>query len=277
MLYRLRHQAASVAVFGFLTVVGVGNADVSQVAPSKPQTTAARFTESCAGCHGQRGGGGSMGPSLLTPRAKALSRQKINQIIYSGRPDMGMPSFEFTYRRDQIQELAIHVLSLQGRSTGKAKGPMRSGKKKRAALSPAQQASVNRGRQIFFKEARCAECHSVFNYGGRTAPILNRFAKRKTRAEVLEAIVNPSAKIAPRYQTTEIVMQDGTVLQQWSRNLQPETLELYDPDHELWTTYFKADLKSVRTLSESSMPANLLDPLTEDQREDLLNFLMTLK
>ncbi|MDG2049171.1 MAG: c-type cytochrome [Myxococcota bacterium] len=277
MLFQIRHHTGSLALVGVLTLAGFGGAGLSRAASSEPQSTAALFTESCAGCHGQRGDGGSMGPSLLTPRAKALSRQKINQIISSGRPDMGMPAFEFTHRRDQIQALAIHVLKLQGRATGKAKGQMKNRKKKRAALSPAAQASVNRGRQIFFNEAQCSECHSVFNLGGRTAPQLNRFAKRKNRAQVLEAIVNPSAQISRRYQTTEIVMRDGTVLQQWSRNIQPETLELYDPEHELWTTYFKANLKSVRTLPESSMPANLLEPLTEAQQEDLLNFLMTLK
>ncbi len=277
MLIRFRHRTAPLALFGLLILAGVGAGDLSKAAPSKPKSAKALFTESCAGCHGPRGNGGSMGPSLLTPRAKTLNRQSINRIIYSGRPDLGMPAFEFTYSRDQIKALAAHVLKLQGRGAGKAKRPIKKGKKRRAALSPAEQASVNRGRQVFFNEARCAECHSVFNYGGRTAPQLNRFAKRKTRAQVLEAIVNPSAKIALRYQTTEIVMLDGTVLQQWSRNIQPKTLELYNPEHELWTTYFKADLKSVRTLPESRMPANLLDPLTEAQREDLLNFLMTLK
>ena len=277
MLYRPQRHTALLVLLGLLTMASVGFAGLSKAAPSEAQSTAALFRESCAGCHGQLGNGGPMGPSLLTPQAKKLRRQSLNQIIYSGRPDMGMPAFQFTYSVDQIQALAVHVLKLQGRRSGGASRPIKRRRKKGPAPSPAEQASVNRGRQVFFKEARCAECHSVFDYGGRTAPQLNRFAKRKTRAQVLEAIVKPSVKISPGYQSTEIVMQDGTVLQQWSRNIQPETLELYDPEHELWTTYFKADLKSVRPLPESSMPANLLDPLTPAQREDLLNFLMTLK
>ena len=277
MLNRPRRHTALLALLSLITMAGVGIVDFSKAAPAEPKSTAALFKESCAGCHGQLGNGGRMGPSLLTSQAKKLRRQSLNQIIYSGRPDMGMPAFQSTYSIDQIQALAVHVLKLQGRGSDGVNRRINMRRKKGPALSPAEQASVNRGRQIFFKEARCGECHSVFDYGGRTAPQLNRFAKRKTRAQVLEAIVKPSVKISPGYQSTEIVMQDGTVLQQWSRNIQPETLELYDPEHELWTTYFKADLKSVRPLSESSMPANLLDPLTPAQREDLLNFLMTLK
>ena len=54
-----------------------------------------------------------------------------------------------------------------------------------------------RGRELFFGVARCGECHSHARVGGQQATDLTDVGSRLGRAELLEAIRDPSAAIEP--------------------------------------------------------------------------------
>ncbi|WP_266366357.1 HEAT repeat domain-containing protein [Tellurirhabdus rosea] len=57
------------------------------------------------------------------------------------------------------------------------------------------------GRRIFFRHqtAQCIRCHSYDDLGGNAGPRLNGVASRLSREQLLEAVINPSARIAPGF------------------------------------------------------------------------------
>ncbi len=59
------------------------------------------------------------------------------------------------------------------------------------------------GEQIFMTrtELSCVRCHKVGNKGGEVGPKLTELAKTKDSRYMLEAIVNPDAKIAENFET----------------------------------------------------------------------------
>lgn len=60
---------------------------------------------------------------------------------------------------------------------------------------------VGSGRRIFFRHqtAQCIRCHAYDDLGGNAGPRLNGVAARLSREQLLEALINPSARIAPGF------------------------------------------------------------------------------
>jgi putative heme-binding domain-containing protein len=69
---------------------------------------------------------------------------------------------------------------------------------------------AERGRRVFFsQQAACAHCHVFERRGGDLGPDLTNVGASKTRAQLLAAILQPSAEIAPEYQGWYIKTADG--------------------------------------------------------------------
>jgi len=88
----------------------------------------------------------------------------------------------------------------------KAKYDAMNGQLSGDALLASYQASlsggdVGAGRQIFFRHqtAQCIRCHSYDDLGGNAGPRLNGIGSKLTRQQLLEALINPSARIAPGF------------------------------------------------------------------------------
>jgi len=94
-------------------------------------------------------------------------------------------------------------------------------KKISATLSPDTLASAyagsltggdpDRGRRIFFRNqsAQCIRCHSYDDIGGNAGPRLNGIAGRLTRQQILESLINPSARITPGFGVVTLQLKDG--------------------------------------------------------------------
>jgi quinoprotein glucose dehydrogenase len=61
--------------------------------------------------------------------------------------------------------------------------------------------SAGKGKNIFLNSnaAQCVRCHAIDDYGGNVGPRLNGVADRLTTDQLLEALIEPSARIAPGY------------------------------------------------------------------------------
>ena len=59
--------------------------------------------------------------------------------------------------------------------------------------------SVSRGRETFVENpaAQCTRCHTVRNAGSDVGPNLTGVGTRLTREQILESLLDPSARIAP--------------------------------------------------------------------------------
>jgi putative heme-binding domain-containing protein len=136
--------------------------------------------------------------------------------------------------------------------------------------------NARRGAGVFYSNqaAQCIRCHSYGDYGGNAGPRLNGVAARLTRDQLLEALINPSARMAPGYGMVTIELQNGKKL---SGILQLEktdqiTLKIGSkPD-----TVINRSQIVKRTDAASSMPP-MKSLLTKKEIRDVVSFLATMK
>jgi putative heme-binding domain-containing protein len=135
---------------------------------------------------------------------------------------------------------------------------------------------TNRGERIFFSHqtAQCLRCHSFDDMGGTAGPRLNGVASRLTRPQILEALINPSARLAPGFGTVTLELKNGEkvngILQ--GENDKEITVKVGDkPDAQI-----RKDQIAKRTDGASSMPPMRL-LLTKKEIRDVVSFLSTLK
>jgi quinoprotein glucose dehydrogenase len=85
-----------------------------------------------------------------------------------------------------------------------------------------QGGSPDRGRDTFQEQpaAQCTRCHTVRNAGSDVGPNLTGVGSRLTRDQILESLLEPSARIAPGYGTVALTLKNG---QQVSGTLREET------------------------------------------------------
>ena len=67
------------------------------------------------------------------------------------------------------------------------------------------------GRTVFTSNpaAQCVRCHAVGGAGGQVGPALDNIANILTRAQILEALIEPSKRLAPGYGTVTLTLNDG--------------------------------------------------------------------
>lgn len=71
---------------------------------------------------------------------------------------------------------------------------------------------VQRGAAIFAdKRYECVNCHKISGQGGQIGPDLTDVGKRLKRPEILQSILEPSAKIDPRFAAWTVVTNAGRV------------------------------------------------------------------
>ncbi len=120
-----------------------------KVDPAKAERGKVIFGVNCAFCHGNDARGGEGGPNLI--RSELVLKDKdgetISPTILNGRPDRGMPKFNFT--AEQISEIAayIHSFKVGGYDAAREKPP--------SILV----GNATAGRATF--EKMCASCHSI--------------------------------------------------------------------------------------------------------------------
>ncbi len=133
----------------------------------------------------------------------------------------------------------------------------------------------NRGRNVFFRnqQAQCMKCHSYDDRGGNAGPRLNGIALRLSRAQLLESLISPGARLAPGYGMVSIEKKDGTtvsgIIHEDSKSR--IVLKLGDqPDQVI-----PKDQIAKRTNSPSSMP-DMKAILSKREIRDVVSFLATL-
>lgn len=133
-----------------------------------------------------------------------------------------------------------------------------------------------RGERLFYSHqtAQCIRCHSLGDTGGNAGPRLNGVANRLTRQQILEALIDPSARLAPGYGMATLELKSGKKL---SGILQEETGNMIklkvgsNPD----TTIHKKDIAVRKDAASSMPPMRLL--LTKKEIRDVVSFIATLK
>jgi putative heme-binding domain-containing protein len=135
---------------------------------------------------------------------------------------------------------------------------------------------ANRGRNIFFtnQSAQCIRCHSYDDMGGNAGPRLNGVATRLPRPKLLEALINPSARLAPGFGVVTVELKErktiaGVLLDENDKSL---TIKVSDKQNEV----IAKDKVMKRTNAASSMP-EMRYILSKKEIRDVVSFLSGLK
>ena len=132
------------------------------------------------------------------------------------------------------------------------------------------------GRSVFNNNptAQCVRCHAVNGSGGEVGPALDNIGNILSREQLLEALIEPSLRLAPGYGSVTITLKDGQKVQ--------GVLIEENNDHLLLRTSeaepLEIPLKRIerRENSMSAMPA-MGRMISRRELRDLVEYLSTLK
>jgi len=220
----------------------------------------------CSGCHGGKGRGGK-GPNLTDERwLHGDKNEDIARVIKNGVPRTTMKQLGESLKDEQIAKIIAYVRSL-------AYAPGTSDWKPYLTGDP------KIGEQIFFDQkgkAICSKCHTVNRKGGRVGPPLDRIAARRSPEFIMESVLESSKFIDPRFETVQVVTEQGKVIIGLRVNETNFSIQLRE-ENGRFHSFLKRDLEVFRVLRKSLMPENVAEQLSVKQFHDLFAFLMTLE
>ncbi len=137
-----------------------------------------------------------------------------------------------------------------------------------------------RGRQLFEDSARtqCAQCHAVGALRADTCTTIctGLGGGRSNSAEILDAILEPSAKIHPDYGSTVVALKSGRVVQGLLRPVSDAEVDVVISARET-LRLARADIEQQSPSRLSLMPTGFNESLSPAQMADLLAYLSTLE
>ncbi len=134
------------------------------------------------------------------------------------------------------------------------------------------------GREIFYEkaEAGCLRCHKIKGEGGDVGPDLAGLAAKYDRENLLRAVVDPNASIAPGFDNVLLTLTDG--------NLAAGILAGEDATSVVLKSLVDGQAEKIekakineRTAVPSAMPPGLGEVLGKRALRDLVEYLATLK
>jgi putative heme-binding domain-containing protein len=125
-------------------------------------------------------------------------------------------------------------------------------------------------------KATCSACHQVGYVGGNLGPVLSKIGQSRSRRDLLEAILFPSARLEQAYRSTKVLINDGEIIQGLLVSESPKELVLQvtaDQRRSIQT----ADIDRREASNVSIMPSGLENQMTIEELSDLIAFLENAK
>jgi putative heme-binding domain-containing protein len=133
-----------------------------------------------------------------------------------------------------------------------------------------------RGRSLFANPSlQCSRCHRVGPGPETLGPDLSGVGSRLGRARILEAILDPSRSVDPKYAGVTLRTRRGDVLSGIVVRRDERELILRDVEKEIRLA--TGEIEAVAPQAKSLMPEGLLQHLTAQEAADLLSFLESLR
>lgn len=135
--------------------------------------------------------------------------------------------------------------------------------------------TAEKGKALFQTQA-CVACHTFADGQPPKGPHLVDIGKRYSRAELLESILKPSAKLAQGFDSWQFLTADGAVITGFVVTESADKVVIRDGQgimHEL----VQADIEERKKQEKSMMPEGLVGNLKPEQLADLLAYLESLR
>jgi putative membrane-bound dehydrogenase-like protein len=138
-------------------------------------------------------------------------------------------------------------------------------------------ADAEAGRRIFEhpKITTCAKCHRVEGRGADVGPDLSLIGRTDKRW-IVESILQPSASVAPHYQTWRVDTVDGKYFTGLLVNTYLDESTYVDAKGDHIKVLAK-DVADITAAKMSIMPDGLVDTLTDQEIRDLVAYLLSRK
>ena len=138
-------------------------------------------------------------------------------------------------------------------------------------------ADIEAGRRVFENPhlALCSNCHTVDGRGSNVGPDLSLIG-RTERRWIAESILQPSAVVAPHYQTWKVETTDGRSRTGLLTGTYLDESEYLD-EKGLRFKVLAGDVAAITPVRTSIMPEGLLERLTDQEARDLVAFLASRK
>jgi len=136
---------------------------------------------------------------------------------------------------------------------------------------------VERGQQVFFENpaAGCTRCHAVYGQGADVGPELSKIGPTLSREQLVQALLEPNARIAPGFGTVGVTLRNGQKIDGTLREETPTHLVLVTGTPPVEQRIARAEIAE-RTNPVSAMPPMGLI-LKPRELRDLVEFLSVLK
>ena len=136
---------------------------------------------------------------------------------------------------------------------------------------------AKQGEALFFsKELKCANCHKVGDKGTALGPDLSAIGKTRTRAELLDSLLNPSARVEPQFAAYNVRTKDEKTYTGIIVKRDDKQLVLRDAENKE-IVLAGDNVENVRPSRLSLMPEAQLSGLTTHDAADLLEYLVQRK
>ena len=140
-------------------------------------------------------------------------------------------------------------------------------------LAALDEGDIRRGQAVFnSSNAACSSCHAIGYQGGRSGPDLTRIGDVRSRRDLLESILFPSASFVRGYEPVVVVTDSGEIHQGVVTQDGPEEVRLVTgPDTEVRVA--RSEIRGIRPGNVSVMPSGLEEQVSREELASLLAFL----
>ena len=212
------------------------------------------YATNCYHCHGD--GNQVAGVDFHKGQFKRASTDAdLAGVIRGGVPGTAMPAH--TFSAYEMTSLVAYLRSMHD------------------AGGEATAGDAARGRAVFEARGGCESCHRVNGKGSRVALDLSDIGTMRSAAYLERALMDPNVVLVPQNRFVRAVKRDGATITGRRLNEDTESVQLID-EHEKLVSLQKADLRSYTVLTNSMMPS-YKEKLTDQERTDLVAYLISLK
>ena len=217
------------------------------------------YRSQCSTCHGINATGNpeAGGPDLSTGQfQRAEGDPGLFRVIRDGIEGTAMIGLGPDATEQSVWQLVTFLHSLAP-----------------AGVDPGGSAAA--GQALFAGKGDCARCHMVNGDGGRLGPDLSSVGDRRTPGELETDLVDPDARVLPRWWTIAATGPGGETVEGLRMSEDTFTFRIMDADENL-RAFSKYGDWSYERAEASTMPG-YAETLTAQERTDLVAYLYSLR
>ena len=213
------------------------------------------FRSRCADCHGIDAKG-VRGPDLTQVWASGRSDEGLFNTLRTGVIGTEMPAVGDRTPDDEVWKVLAYLRTLAAVSADATKG------------------NAQNGERVF--RIQCQGCHRANGRGGRLGPDLSRVGVSRARPMLVRRIRGAVEESLSGFEPVTVTTKDGQTVTGVTKNEDMYSVQIMDSRERL-QGYLRSDVRTVEKGKQSAMPTFGPERLSENDLNDLLAYLETLK